>query len=381
MNTITRKIQLIIPDNYKENYRKLLDWNEIVFRSYNYVSTHLYIQENIREFFYMNDELKINLSHKIGKNGEEPLLKTSKQNTTYQLLSSKFKGDIPSSILTCLNQNVKKNFSSESKEYFSGKRSLRTYKRDTPIPFSASDILDVSLADDGKNYDFSLYKINFKTNFGRDLSDNQTIFKRGLVSKEYKFCNSSIQLSKGKIFLLAVFQFESEELKLNEKKTASVALDLLTPIKVSIGKKEISIGTKEEYLHRRLAIKRKLKTLQKAIKFNEGGNGRIKKLKAIEKYKKLEKDYIKNRLHNYSRELINICVKYKIGNICFEDQSDEMKNLEDRIKEIKANENLSYSEKNNLIEKHKFVIANWSYFGLNNFIKYKADKVGIKITN
>lgn len=379
MNTITRKIQLIIEDSYNESYSTLKRWNEIVFRSYNYVSTHLYIQENLKEFFYMNDDIKINLSHRENNEGIPPILKTSRQNTTYQLLSSKFKGDIPTSILTALNQNVKRLFSAERKNYFAGSRSLRTYRRGVPIPFQSKDIKNCILHGDSKNYKFQLFNINFRTNFGRDLSNNKLIFENGLINNSYKFCDSSLQLSKGKIFLLAVFQFKSEPLALNKEKIANIKLDLYHPMIVTIGNKTFNIGTKEEYLHRRLAIRRSMQKLQSAIKYNEGGNGRKKKLAALERYKKLEKNYVDSRLHKYSKDLINICTKYKCGKIVLIDQSDEMKSIEERINQIKKDNNLTYNEKSRMIENSKFVISNWSYYGLLTKIEYKANIIGIEI--
>lgn len=382
MNTITRKIQLIIDEpDVKGVYEKLYRWNEIVFRGYNYVSTHLYIQENLKEFFYMNDDFKLTLTNKVSEEVPNPPLKTSRQNTTYQLLSDKFKGDIPTSILTCLNQSVKLMFSSERKDYFAGKKSLRSYKRNVPIPIEVKGITKTAkISDNNKDYEFKLYGIKFRTNFGRDNSGNQTIFERGL-SNSYKFCNSSIQLDKNKIFLLATFQFESEERKLDYDKKAKIELSLKYPVILTYKRKRVFIGSRDEFLYRRLKIKYKLHKLQADLKYNNGGKGRTKKLQAIQKYKKLEHDYIKNKLHLYSREVINFCLKNEIGTLVLENQEEEMRSLEKKIAEVKSDESLSRKEKRELIENHKFVIQNWSYYGLMNLLKYKADIYGIKIVS
>ena len=89
MNTITRKIQLLInDDDYKAVYKKLYDWQEITFRAANYIATHLYIQENLSEFLYFTEDFKLNLSNKIDKNDQEGVLNTSRQNSTCLLYTS-----------------------------------------------------------------------------------------------------------------------------------------------------------------------------------------------------------------------------------------------------------------------------------------------------
>lgn len=381
MNTITRKIQILInQDNVKEVFEKLYQWQEITFRAYNYTATHLYFQENIKEFFYINDDFKLELA-KRGENKPAGILNTSKQNSTYQLLSSKFKGDIPTDILSNINARLIGAFNSERKEYFSGKRSLRTYKRDVPIPFSKTSLINITPEIDEKgntNYSFKLFGFNFKTFFGKDLSGNQVIFERCL-SGEYSFAGSSLQLSGKKIFLLLSIQFENKEIELNPNKIATAKLDFNVPIILSIGKKKYEVGTKDSYVYHRLAIKGAMNRLQKSLTYTTGGKGRSKKLQKLNDFKNKEKNYINTILHTYSKKLIELCVQNKVGQLILEPQIEEIKNIETRIKEIQNDENLSYKEKKELIERSKFIISNWSYYGLTEKIKYKAQIVGIEV--
>ena len=53
--------------------------------------------------------------------------------------------------------------------------------------------------------------------------------------------------------------------------------------------------------------------------------------------------------------------------------------LEQQIKEIQKNRELSNKEKNDLIEEKTFVLRNWSYYGLLEMLKYKAKISGIKL--
>lgn len=381
INTITRKIQILIDqENVKEVYKKLYEWQEITFRAYNYTASHLYFQENIKEFFYINDDVKLDLSKRTEEK-PEGILNTSRTNTTYRLLSSKFKGDIPADILTNINSRLAKTFNAERKEYFSGKRSLRTYKRNVPIPFSKTSLIRIEPFENEKgkiNYTFQLFGINFKTQFGKDLSGNQLIFERCL-SGEYSFAGSSLLLDDKKIYLLLSVQFESKAVELDPEKTAIAKLDFNVPIILTIGKKKYEIGTKEGYVYRRLAIQGARHRLQKSLFYAKGGKGRKKKLHKLEDFENKERDFVQTILHSYSKKMIDLCLKNKVGKLILDPQNEETKKLEARIKEIKQDENLTKMEKRDLIEKSKFVISNWSYYGLTEKIKYKAKIVGIEV--
>jgi hypothetical protein len=113
--TIVRKIQLNIAGNHiVEDYKKLYEWNEMVFRAANTAITHMYFQNKMNEFFYLTDSAKIlfaDINKPDEKNKEkEKVLTTSPQNTTYQVLSSHYKGKIPSDIFACLNSELYASF-------------------------------------------------------------------------------------------------------------------------------------------------------------------------------------------------------------------------------------------------------------------------------
>lgn len=378
MNIITRKIQLLINDeDYKAVYKKLYDWQEITFRASNYIATHLYIQENLSEFLYFTEDFKLNLSNKIDKNDQEGVLNTSRQNSTYRLISSKFLGQIPSSILTSLNQNVSKTFKAERKEYFSGKKSLRNYKRNSPIPFSSTDLRNFTLNENDYDYDFELFGLKFRTKFGIDRSNNKLILERGL-SGEYKINGSSIKIKDKKIFLLLTVSFKSEEIILKPNRSAVASLSVYQPIKVQIGKKSYDIGNKEEFLFRRNSIKNSMYRIQKSLKYTTGGRGRKQKLQKLNDFANYESDYIKTRLHTYSKELIDLCLHNKCSKIIIANQAEEFKSIEAKLKEIEASK-LSRYEKEKEAEKYKFLLSSWSWNGLLTFIKYKADIYGIEL--
>ena len=64
-----------------------------------------------------------------------------------------------------------------------------------------------------------------------------------------------------------------------------------------------------------------------------------------------------NRLHEYSRRLIDFCIKHQAGTIIL----------------------LDLQEQSDIAKEEEFVIRNWSYYELTAKIKYKADKAGIEL--
>lgn len=69
------------------------------------------------------------------------------------------------------------------------------------------------------------------------------------------------------------------------------------------------------------------------------------------------KNYVSNRLHLYSRKLIDFCVKHQAGTLILLNQEDKI----------------------GIAIEEEFVLRNWSYYELMTKIKYKAEKAGIEL--
>ena len=87
------------------------------------------------------------------------------------------------------------------------------------------------------------------------------------------------------------------------------------------------------------------------------GKGRTRKLKALDRMNQVEQNYVHNRLHVYSRKLVDFCINNKAGTLILLDQEEKME----------------------LAKEEEFVLRNWSYYELMTKIKYKADKAGIEL--
>lgn len=368
--TITRKIQLLFnvdnKDDLKENYETLFRWQNIVHKAANMISTHHYVQENLKEMFYIKEDVKLKLMDT--KKDDAGMLTTSKMNTTYQVLSEHFKGHIPMAIMTSLNSSIVQTFNKERKEYYLGKKSLRSYRSDIPIPVRAGDFTNfhkftyMSKEEEGKikegrDHCFTLYGLPFRTRFGKDMSGNHIIFDR-YRKGEYKLCDSSIQIKNGKIFLLAVFQFDKEKFAVDESLVAECFLDVEIPMVVSIDGKLTNIGTKAEFLYQRIAIQGALRRIQQQNRYTKGGRGRKRKTQSVDRFKEKETNYVNSKIHQYSKKLINTLLQYKVGTLVLKDQTTKEKEAK---------------------EDQEFVLRNWSYFSLKEKIKYKAEKVGINV--
>jgi IS605 OrfB family transposase len=366
MPVITRRVKLdfCVEDKkeIKELYEKMFKWRNFVRIAANWIVTHLYIQDNYREIHYLTEETKIKLAN-IAKD-KDGILTTSRDNTTYQILSKNLKGECPMGMLSGLNTVIAKTYKSEWQDIKYGRRSLRVYRDNIPMPVRFADTSNWRKEEDG-NYSFFVYGISFKTWFGRDLSGNELMFDRAMAG-EYKLSDSSIKLEKVqgkyKLFFYAVFTFEKEIIKVDPEKVADCYLSLRHPIIIKEKKEKLyTIGDYKEYLHGRLNIKAAIKRTQIVSKYNEGGQGRKKKLEALDRFELAEKKFVDNKMHRYSRDLIYYCIKRGIGKIVLNNYAEVV------------------DETHKDTEESKFLLSSWSYYNLSDKIKYKAAMVGIEV--
>lgn len=371
---ITRKIQVFVYDTdaaqKKEYIHTLYSWRDLVRRGANMIVAHKFAQQNIRDFVYLKDEIKDKFYVKdILKEGKG----MSEQNTTYRLLSEMMKGKVPSDIFSCLNQSVAHTFKETEKDMIIGKASVRSYKNNIPMPFSAKSLSNIHWDETDKRFYFTLFGIPFGVALGRDRSNNQVVIER-CISGEYKMCSSSLQIddTKKKMFLLLCVDIPKKETELIKGKTLFAFLGVMNPItyttdinaknKSDSGFKVFNIGTEEEFNYRRRQIQEAVKRCQINNRYSVGGKGRKRKCQAIEHWHEKENNYVDTKLHTYSRMLVDAAIKYKCDTIYL---------MRQESREIKAKEDNK--------DKEPFVLRNWSYFGLKQKIEYKAKLYGITL--
>jgi hypothetical protein len=335
------------------------------------IVAHKFVQQNVRDFVYIKDEIQEKFYVKdILKEGKG----MSEQNTTYRVAADILKGKVPADIYSCLNQAVANTFKETVADINMGKASVRSYKNNIPMPFSAKALANIHYCEEDKRFYFTLFGIPFGVALGRDRSNNQAVIERA-ISGEYKLCGSSLQIDdkKKKMFLLLCVDIPKKEVELTEGKKLFAFLGVINPIVATLevnakqeydsGMRCFEIGTKEEFNYRRRQIQEAAKRCQEENRYTVGGKGRKRKTQAIEKFHEKENNYVDTKLHTYSRMLVDLAIKHKCSEIVLMSQTKR----EDEAKEDNQNG-------------EPFVLRNWSYFGLKTKIEYKAKMVGIKLT-
>lgn len=360
--TITRRVKIFVAEQdaqlKKEFIHTIYSWRDAVRKAANMVVAHKFCQQNIKDFVYLKDEIKDKFYVKdILKEGKG----MSEQNTTYRVLSDMLKGTgVRSDMITCLNQAIANTFKETYSDIWRGKASVRSYKNNIQMPFSGKN-LNMAWNEEDKRYYFTLFGIPFGVSLGRDRSNNKVIIERCL-SGEYKFCGSSIMIDDNAkcFYLYMTIQLPQEENNLDKDKVCYAILSVANPIVAQIddSKWTYEIGTMEEFMYRRRQIQEALKRAQINAKYSGGGKGRKRKCQAIERFTNKEEDYVRTKMHEYSRRLVDYAVKNGCGviRLCNNDEQSE----KDKSDEL--------------------LLRNWSYHGLREMIAYKCKKAGIELS-
>ncbi|MEH6681665.1 MAG: hypothetical protein V7724_14040 [Sediminicola sp.] len=355
---LTRKIQLLVDLPTQEERKGALDrlyqWQNRCFRAANLIVSHLYVQEMVKEFLYLSEGVQYKLADE--KKDASGILQRSRINTTYRVVSDRFKGEIPTNILSNLNRTLLASFTKNRPGYWKGERSLKNFRREMAFPFGAECLSGLSYNEEKRAFCFRLFQIPFRTYLGNDRTDKRRLLER-VVKGETRLRTSHIKLRDGKIFWLPVFEIEREDHCLRPEMIAEASLSLEYPIVVRAGNAKMTIGTKEEFLYRRLAIQSARKRAQIGATNCRSGKGTKRKLKAVDRFHQLESNYVHHRIHVYSRKLIDFCTKHGAGTLVLLDQEDKM----------------------GISREEEFVLRNWSYYELMAKIRYKAQKAGIEL--
>lgn len=366
---ITRKIEVFICEDDKAmrmaHYEKLYAQRDLAQKAANAMMSFMFVDSHTMPYLDEQDRQKIIY---YGCKGKE----CSKQNALGYTVIAKCFPELDKGMASCLAQAVYKAYNDDRKKGM-WDRSLRSFKADLPMPFQAKSFHDLRFAryTNGEGQQrtgcfFTLMGIPFQCRFGRDRSNNEAVV-RAAISGEYKMCISSIKIDGRKIFLLLCVDIPKAAYEPAKGKRLMAFLGIDTPITYCVavsakqeydsGMKVFTIGTADEYFHRRRQIQEAVKRCQVANRYTRGGHGRARKCKAIERWHEVERDYVDTKLHMYSRQLVDAAVKHKCEAIVLMAQAQ---------REAEAKEDSA-------------ILRNWSYCGLTEKISYKARRYGIKV--
>lgn len=289
------------------------------------------------------------------------------QNSTYRVISDEFLCDIPSDVLTCLNQNISSTYDHYKRDIAKGNCAIPNYKKGIPVPFSIRHQKDLNIRrrEDGNIYVRFPKGLEWDLYFGRDRSNNREIVER-ILSGVYKACNSSIQTKNDKTFLLLTVEIPKQDNSLDSSRVVGVDLGLNMPLYAATDDNPyggLAIGSRQQFLNVRERMNARKRELQRSLSSStNGGRGRLKKLQALELFKEKERNWVHLQNHIFSKAVVNYALQQKAGVIQMEDLSGFGRDKEDNIE-----------------AGFKYVIRYWSYYELQSMIEYKANAAGIKV--
>ena len=200
--------------------------------------------------------------------------------------------------------------------------------------------------------------IVFKLFFGRDRSNNKIIVDR-IVQSVYKMCNSTIQYDGKDIFLFLTVDIPiTINEKISEDKVMGIDLGINRPVAIYIEgerRQPRQLEINDKIQHERMRLLKQRKGIQASLKHARGGHGSTKKLKKLEDFRNKEKNWAQTINHLISANVINLALEYGVGTIKMEDLTGITTNAND------------------------YFLKSWAYYQLQNYIKYKAEKEGIKV--
>lgn len=372
---LTRKIQLIPVGDKKE-----------ISRVYKYLRNGIYNQNKAKNQ-YITD-LFIEDLKKASKEDRKELhrlysrISSSKKGSAYDTSIEFAKGITLGTFKTEIENRYKK---SVKDGVLSGKVSLPSYKLNNPL-LVHSDYVRLRSTNPQRdcgmyhNYeshmDFSdhLYSkdleifikfandITFKMLFGNPRKSAYIRSELLQVFEEnYGIGCSSIQLKEGRdgktrIILNLTMDIPDEKLERDENIAVGVDLGQAIPAVCALNNNQYKReywGSKDDFLRVRTQMQEQRRRLQKSLNLTSGGHGRKKKLKPLERFSERERNFVKTYNHKISKKVVDFAIQNNAKYI----------NLE----HLKG------------IDTSKFILRNWSYFELQQFITYKASKYGIEV--
>ena len=370
---ITRRIDLAIigedEQTKNEQWKFLRDLSHKVFRAANTIVSEQWLNQNLTyKIMGGKKDAPAEERKALLKETKDLLFDCSTENTTYRSISKLFP-EIPSSVRSSLNRKVYKAYQASVADVMRGQRTLSNYKLGMPIPFNLNkDVNKFTLVD--KNYHFRwLNDIRFTVLLGRDRSDNKSIIDR-IISGDYSMSDSAIVCDKTELYMLLSVKIPKRSEALDPEKTAATNLGMNCPVCLVIGDKTFRIGDKEHFLGTRLQFQRRDQELKRSLRDAKGSHGRHRKMEAREKLRVTEKNFAKTYNHKMSSDIVRQLIRHRVGTLITENLLGSSETLG-----IRKNQTPEQREFAQAFAK-RFVLRNWGYFQLQEFIKYKFEQAG-----
>lgn len=263
-----------------------------------------------------------------------------------------------------ITQKVKSDFKIALKNGLaSGKRSCTNYKYTFPLMTRGRD-LKFQYSSEISNEIIIKWvnKIVFKVVLGERENENIIELKHTLnkvINNEYKVKGGSLYFDKeNNLILNLTIDIPERNNKYEPVKGRVLGVDLgiKYPVYICLNDdtyKRRSIGTIEDFLRVREQMQQRRSRVQKSLILAKGGRGRKKKLRKLDKIKESEKNFVQTYNHMVSKKVIEFALKNRCEYIYLEELDKE-----------------GFSSP---------ILRNWSYYQLQQYIEYKANREGIKV--
>lgn len=260
---------------------------------------------------------------------------------------------------SAITQKVKKDFSIALKNGLAkGERGATNYKRTFPLMTRGRD-LKFNYEDKGKTILIKwVNKIVFEVVTGNKVNEELLHTLNKVINKEYKVMQSSLEFDRNNKLILNLtldipIKVENEVI---EGRTLGVDLGLKVPAYASLSDQfyiRQGFGDYNEFVKVRMQFKARRERLYKQLQLAKGGKGRKDKLSAMTQLRDKESKFAQTYNHQLSCKL----VKFAKDNKC------EFINMEKLTKGGFDNS----------------VLGRWSYYQLQSYIEYKAERENIKV--
>ena len=279
-----------------------------------------------------------------------------------------------------IQRRVSDDFSTDIKKgLMYGNVSLRTYRKDNPLlvhvdyinPIKYSNkktglyhnyATDDEFVEHSYTSDFEVFirfanHIEFKCIFGNPhkSAELRDVF-RNIFNGLYKVNGSSIEIKEKNIILNLTLTLPVNEHYLDENTSVGVDMGQAIPAVCALNNNKYErayIGSKDDFLRERTKRQNQRRRLQSSLKNSNGGHGRKKKLKPLDRFNEYESNFVKTYNHMVSKRVVDFALKHNAKYI-----------------------NLEYLKG---YDTNKFILRNWSYYQLQTYIKEKAERYGIVV--
>lgn len=359
----TLKLKLYVIDENKDaSWKRLRQISNDAWKAANWIARGQLLNDELVRRIYARRKIDPKNDEEARNLVEEEFQQffgTKRQATTERDIKEAFP-NLPSYVTNPLNRVVVQSYNKEKGEMLSGNRSLRTYRRGMPIQTAKKAIAFYSSDNSNHNVKWKLGRnesIKFGIYYGRDKANHRFTIDR-ILKGELDYSAPQIQLKDKDLFLLLPVKDPQHDVELDSELSLGVDLGIRFPayIALSKGPARRAIGDANSFLKVRTQMQTRRRQLHRSLKATKGGRGRQKKLHTLKSLEKKERSFVQQYNHFISNEIIDFAIRYKAGLI-------KMEMLEGYGKE----------------EPNSFILRNWSYFELQNYIQYKAARAGIKV--